>query len=70
MTREDVEAAVVLLTTAVAAYDKSSRLASQENVALVKDAREVLSLKTWRPPASAIQLTAHTSESLAARKEG
>lgn len=67
MTKEDVEAALVLFVSAVTAFDKSSQGVCAETAAMTKQAKETLKLETWRPPAPVLHLA--TSSTLE-RKEG
>lgn len=72
MSKEEMEAAFVLLASAVVAFDKSSRGACAETTALTQQAKETLNLKTWRPPANVVHLTSIVQPLLALpeRKEG
>ena len=68
MGKDELEAAVILLATAVATFDRSSRGACVETEQMTKQAKETLSLKTWRPPAPVVQIS--RTVPVAERKEG
>lgn len=70
MSKDEMEAAFLLLAAAAAAFDKSSRGMCAETHALAHQARETLNLKTWRPPTNIVQLAAVGQPAVAVRKEG